>query len=93
MPFKKGKSGNPNGKPKGAKNLVSRDLRETITTLLEKNWKELSPRDRCRLWVDLLNYSIPKLSSTELTSELDRLTPEELESLTQNILTKMNEHD
>jgi hypothetical protein len=68
MGFKKGQSGNPFGKPKGAVNKTSKELREAITDFLENNFDKviqdfdiMQPRERSKLFCDLLQYSLPKL--------------------------------
>ncbi len=73
MPFKQGKSGNPQGKPKGAKNKTGLQLRETITDFLNDNFTKivkdfntLKPKDRVKLYCDLLQYGLPKLQSVTL---------------------------
>lgn len=78
MAFEKGKSGNALGKPKGTKNKASINLREAITSFLEegfekvvKDFEKLSPKDRCKLYIDLLQYSLPKLQSTNLNAEIN----------------------
>ena len=37
MPFKKGESGNPVGRPKGSLNKVTQELREQITQAIDTN--------------------------------------------------------
>ena len=37
MPFKKGESGNPIGRPKGSLNKVTQELREQITQAIDTN--------------------------------------------------------
>jgi hypothetical protein len=70
--FKKGQSGNPKGRPKGAKNILSKDLRETITDFLNENietvtskFSEMNTRDQSKLIIDLLQYAIPKLQNAK----------------------------
>lgn len=74
--FKKGQSGNPNGRPKGAKNKDTKALRERINHLLNKNWEaiqtdleELTPKERIDAYIKLLEYALPKLQRTELSTE------------------------
>lgn len=79
MPFEKGISGNPEGRPKGAANKTSLQLRETITGFLENNFdlvvkdfKKLTPKDRVRFYCDLLQYGVPKLQAVQLETAKDK---------------------
>lgn len=70
MAFQKGQSGNPSGKPKGAINKTTKEIRETITYIVSHNIStiqsdldELSPKDRVKVLVDLIQYITPKLKA------------------------------
>ena len=72
MPFSKGISGNPNGRPKGSTNNNIKDLRERIKLLLDAQFeqiitdlKDLEPRERINAYIKLIEYVVPKLKSTE----------------------------
>lgn len=76
MPFKPGKSGNPKGKPKGAKCKDIKQVRAWINKIvsenqlvLEEDLKLLSPKDRVNAIMNLLEYCEPKLSRVELTND------------------------
>lgn len=78
MPFEKGKSGNETGRPKGSSNKATSKVREAYTQLLEDNleqltadFKELEPKDRIKLFLDLSKYVVPQLKQTELTTDPD----------------------
>lgn len=86
MPFKKGLSGNALGRPIGAKG--KNNLREFITEFLEdnterikKDFELLEPKDRIVLFEKLLKYSLPTLQSTTLSTNLDKLTDIELDTI------------
>jgi hypothetical protein len=76
MPFKKGQSGNPRGKPKGAVSKVDREFRETVRMLLEENadnvaiWlrqvAEKDPDKALDKLVRLAEFAAPKLSRAEI---------------------------
>jgi hypothetical protein len=85
MKFEKGQSGNPSGRPKGSKNKATNDLRSRISTFLEseflsikKAYASLSAEKKMKFFVDLLSYSVPKLSNTKMDIELENLTDEQL---------------
>ena len=70
MKFQKGISGNPSGRPIGAKNKSTAKLLELVTTIVENNAKRLQqdieylePKDRVRIITSLLNYLLPKQQS------------------------------
>lgn len=65
------------GRPKGATNKTTRDVRRAIALLAEKNvhrvdgWLERVARDdparACEIFLRAIEYHIPKLTRTELT--------------------------
>ena len=77
MPFKKGQSGNPNGRPKGKENKSTKELRQRVTSLIDsqietilEDFQSLTPKERIDITVKLFEYVIPKLSRKD-TSELE----------------------
>lgn len=72
MAFTKGKSGNPNGRPRGAKNKVASDIKSWIANLISANRQQiesdlesLDPAERLRFFLALLNYAVPKQQSVK----------------------------
>jgi len=85
MPFEKGVSGNPAGKPKGAANKTTNKIREAFQNLIEANldnmtlWLTQVAADDPKGALDLLNkmaeYTTPKLARVENSHEAaDELT-------------------
>lgn len=75
MSFKEGNK-HGRGRPKGSGNKDTKKLRERITDLLDMNWgsiqddlKELKPKERVDAYIKLLEYALPKLQRTELSTE------------------------
>lgn len=76
--FLKGKSGNPDGRPKGSENKVTKEIREAVTRLvnnnllqLEEDLLTLETGDRIRLLIQLMEFVLPKQQRTSLVSEND----------------------
>ena len=81
-PFEKGREKTGGRKP-STPNKATSFLRERIVAVWQDNYedflkdlKDLEPKDRCRLMVDLLQYALPKLSSVEYK---DKDKPQTLE--------------
>jgi hypothetical protein len=98
MPFKKGQSGNLKGRTKGSQNLVTKQIRECITLFLENNFERLEndfeslpPRDRIKVYCDLLQYGVPKLQTVQLESDFERLTDSELDTIINDLKGNINE--
>ena len=88
MPFKKGQSGNKAGKPKGATNKTTTDLRKWINQFIDdnreqiqKDWKGLEPKDRLVMFEKLLKYSLPTLQATSMDVSFEKLTDEQLDEI------------
>ena len=69
------------GRPVGSKNQTSSQIRDTFQLLLENNLEkiqddlnELEPKDRIKLLLDLSNYILPKLRTTEYKGEAQNIT-------------------
>jgi predicted component of type VI protein secretion system len=98
MAFKFGVSGNPDGRPKGATNKTSLQLRETINNFLETNFEKvvedfakLKPNERVKFYTDLLNYGLPKLQAVQIENDFDSLTDDELDHIINKLKKTNNE--
>lgn len=88
--FEKGNS----GRPKGAKNKVTTQMRDLIQQLFDDNFdtiqedlESLEPKDRLKFMTDLLPYLLPKLQNTTHSTQvdIDSLSTEELDTLIERI--------
>lgn len=65
--FKKGVSGNPNGRPVGTYNKATQEIRQLVLDFLHKNiknidkeWQKLNTKEKLKFMIDLLPYVIDK---------------------------------
>jgi len=65
--MEKGKTNNPNGRPKGTPNKITQDMRQWLSTVIDKNrrqierdLKPLEPKERLQMLEKLMQYVIPK---------------------------------
>ena len=98
MPFKKGQSGNPNGRPRGAKNKATNELREWVKRLINDNLdtitndiKELDPNERVKFFLALFNYTMPKQQSVkaEINDEREQIVIANLSAESRETLEKI----
>ncbi|MDQ3022691.1 MAG: DUF5681 domain-containing protein [Bacteroidota bacterium] len=73
MAFKKGESGNPKGKPQGAQNKISSQLREFLGDCLIDNQQKfktslskLDDKEFTKIYLEMMQYVTPKLRQTEV---------------------------
>ncbi len=80
MPFKKGTSGNPTGRPKGSVSTASKLIREHISNAIDGNKiKEMldkieSPTEYINAIAKLLPYSIGKIKPYEDVEEIEPIS-------------------
>jgi len=74
--FRPGTSGNPKGKPKGATNKNTKELRGKISLILnnnidkvEQDLKQLQPKDRLNVLLQLMKFVIPQLKQVEIEQQ------------------------
>ena len=80
MPFIKGQSGNPTGRPKGSIDNDTRQIRQAYQMLVEDNLENLtiwlsklgdeSPEKAFNLMLKMSEYFLPKLSRKEVSTEV-----------------------
>lgn len=90
MAFKKGKSGNPKGRPKGSMNEKTKYIREWIVSLIGSNAKTLSAqfakmpaKEKFKVITQLMPYVLPKQIQQDLRHNFDfnNLTDEQLDEV------------
>lgn len=92
----KGRTNNPNGRPKGTANKATTELRQWIKNLLDdnreqliKDFKKLDPADRWRVTEKLIQYVTPKMQNVEATIDINALTEEQIDTVVSELYNKI----
>ena len=83
MPFKKGQSGNPNGRPKGSTNVETNLVRGAYSELINSNldnihiWLaevgEANPLQAVKIIIKMSDYILPKLTRVKHLKEVNEM--------------------
>jgi len=89
---------NRRGRPPKALNRISRPLKARISEFLDERfdempaiWSKLPPRERVRLFIDLLPFCIAKMTNVDLDMNFTQLSDVDLDRIIDNLLNKQNE--
>src|SRR5688572_6985836 len=81
------------GRPKGSKNKSAKTLRDTINKFLEEEFEDvracfysLNPRDRAKLYCDLLQYGLPKLQAMNMEFKFENMTEAQIDDITYKLI-------
>ena len=96
MPQPKGKTGNPNGRPKGSPNKATKSVREWLSKLIDDNREQikkdlasLEPKERLQVLEKFMQYTVPKMQSVEARVDIDRLSDSQIDQVINELLEKL----
>lgn len=79
MPHKKGVTNNPNGRPTGKPNKVTKELRELMQSFIETNFQDLQKEydkleglDKFKAMDKFMQYVLPKYSAVEFLAAIKK---------------------
>ncbi len=99
MPYKKGHTNNPHGRPPGIPNKKTNELRQWVLNIIDGNRSQfetdlqsLEPHQRISIIEKLLSYCLPKPQNLDLSieyRELERLLKSSPDEYIERIATRV----
>ena len=93
MPQPKGKTGNPNGRPKGSPNKTTQSVREWLIDdnreQIRKDLAALEPKERLQVLEKFMQYTVPKMQSVEARVDIDRLSDSQIDQVINELSEKL----
>ena len=87
------------GRPKGAPNKATAELRKTVSAFLEHNFADVqavyddaNEQGKINFLVQLLKFALPTLQSVEMQSDLEALTDSQLDYLLTEMKAEMKKN-
>lgn len=94
--MEKGKTNNPNGRPKGKPNKITADVRQWLAELIDgnraqikKDLKKVSPKDRLKMLEKFMQYVVPKQQATTLEVDYSKMSDEQLNNIINAMASKL----
>lgn len=98
--MEKGKTNNPNGRPKGTPNKITQDMRQWLSTVIDKNrrqmerdLKALEPKERLQMLEKLMQYVIPKQQAVKAEVDFATLTDDQLNTIVNQLTKDIDDED
>jgi uncharacterized protein (UPF0305 family) len=98
--MEKGKTNNPNGRPKGKPNKITADMRGWLTTVIDKNRKQmekdlkrLEPKDRLQILEKMMQYVIPKQQAVSAEIDFNKLSDEQLDAVIDKLTKSIEDEE
>ena len=95
--YKEGQSGNPAGRPKGAKNKVSPLTKQEITEFLTDQWPQikrdfgkLDPAQRMQYFWKIAGFVFPQPRENNLSVNFDQLTDQQIDQILDKLFGNEN---
>jgi len=95
MGLPKGKTNNPDGRPKGTPNRTTAQIKELLNEFVSMNlediqeqYNQLEPREKLQFFERVLKYVVPQQQSYVENIDVSQLSESEIDSLLDKIMKK-----